>query len=144
MFLRLWILPLYSKQEVCVLSHFSHVRLFATLWTAVHQVPLSMDPPGKNTGVGYHALLQGSSGPRDQTQISQVSCIGRQVLFHECHLESPKQEVYLLLSLVVTLWCTSFHCDHTVAIQKHHIPERSLQPCKVMSLQVPSTRTWPL
>ena len=26
---------------VCV-SHFSHVRLFATLWTAAHQAPLSM------------------------------------------------------------------------------------------------------
>ena len=24
-----------------------------------HQVPLSMDSPGKNTGVGYHFLLQG-------------------------------------------------------------------------------------
>ena len=28
--------------RVFVLSHFSHVRLFATLWTLAHQVPLSM------------------------------------------------------------------------------------------------------
>ena len=27
---------------VCVLSHFSHVQLFATLWTVAHQAPLSM------------------------------------------------------------------------------------------------------
>ena len=27
---------------VCVLSCFSHVQLFATIWTAAHQVPLSM------------------------------------------------------------------------------------------------------
>ena len=27
---------------VCMLSRFSRVQLFATLWTAVHQVPLSM------------------------------------------------------------------------------------------------------
>ena len=26
----------------CVLSHFSHVRLFATLWTVAHQASLSM------------------------------------------------------------------------------------------------------
>ena len=26
----------------CVLSHFSHVRLFVTLWTVAHQTPLSM------------------------------------------------------------------------------------------------------
>ena len=30
------------KSLVCVLSRFSHVRLFATLWTAAHQAPLSM------------------------------------------------------------------------------------------------------
>ena len=40
-------------------SRFSHVQLFVTLWTVAHQAPLSMDSPGKNTGVGYHALLQG-------------------------------------------------------------------------------------
>ena len=27
---------------VCVLSHFSHVRLFLILWTVAYQVPLSM------------------------------------------------------------------------------------------------------
>ena len=26
----------------CVLSHFSHIQLFVTLWTVVYQVPLSM------------------------------------------------------------------------------------------------------
>ena len=30
---------------------------------------------------------RGSSQPRDQTHISYVSCIGRQVLYHEHHLE---------------------------------------------------------
>jgi len=28
--------------NVCVLSHFSHVQLFVSLWTAAHQAPLSM------------------------------------------------------------------------------------------------------
>ena len=31
------------------------------------------DSPGKNTGVGFHALLQGSSQPRDQTQVSIIA-----------------------------------------------------------------------
>ena len=31
------------------------------------------DSPGKNTGVGFHALLCGSSQARDQTQISHVA-----------------------------------------------------------------------
>ena len=50
-----------------LLSHFSHVRLFATLWNVVSQTPLSIrfsrlcpwNSPGKNTRVGCHALLQG-------------------------------------------------------------------------------------
>ena len=32
---------------------------------------------------------RGSSQPRDQTHISYVSCIDRQVLYHEHHLRSP-------------------------------------------------------
>ena len=31
-----------NPKVVCTLSHFSHVRLFATLWTAARQAPLSM------------------------------------------------------------------------------------------------------
>ena len=30
----------------------------ANPWTVAHQAPLSWDSPGKNTGVGSHALLQ--------------------------------------------------------------------------------------
>ena len=42
-----------------MLSHYSHARLFATLLTIAHQVPLPWDSPGRSTGVGCHALLQG-------------------------------------------------------------------------------------
>ena len=44
---------------MCTLSRFSHVRLFVTLWTVACQSLLSRDSPGKNTGVGCHAFLQG-------------------------------------------------------------------------------------
>ena len=36
---------------------------------------------------------RGSSQPRDQTHISCVCCIGRQVLYHQRHLESPGAEL---------------------------------------------------
>ena len=42
-----------------MLSHFNCIRLCKTLWTAAWHSPLSMDSPGKNTGVGCHVLLQG-------------------------------------------------------------------------------------
>ena len=37
---------------------FNSVQLFATPWTVACQAPLSMNSPGKNTGVGCHDLLQ--------------------------------------------------------------------------------------
>ena len=45
--------------ELFMLSCFCHVQLFVILWTGAHQGPLSVDSPGKNTGVGCHALFHG-------------------------------------------------------------------------------------
>ena len=61
---------------VCVLNHFSHVRLFAILWTVAHQASLFM-------GWFRQELLKWvampssrvSSWPRDWTCISCNSCI---------------------------------------------------------------------
>ena len=39
----------FFKNLICLLSCFSHVRLFGTLWTVACQSPLSRDFPGKNT-----------------------------------------------------------------------------------------------
>ena len=40
-------------------SRFSRVRLSVTPWTVACLAPLSMGSPGRSTGVGCHALLQG-------------------------------------------------------------------------------------
>ena len=48
------------------------------------------DSPGDNTGVGCHALFQGIFLLWDQTHISHVSCIGRQVFYRQSHLGSPR------------------------------------------------------
>ena len=44
---------------VCECCHLSRVQFFVTLRTIAHQAPLSINFPGKNTGVDCHALLQG-------------------------------------------------------------------------------------
>ena len=44
---------------VCMLSHFSYVLLFATLWAEATRLLCPWDSPGKNTGMGCHFLLQG-------------------------------------------------------------------------------------
>ena len=44
---------------VCVLSRFNCIWLLVTLWTVACSLLCPWDSPGKNTGVGCHALLQG-------------------------------------------------------------------------------------
>ena len=47
------------------------------------------DSPGKTTGWVAMSFSRGSCQPRDRTRVFYVSCIGRQVLYHQCHLGSP-------------------------------------------------------
>ena len=54
----------------------SCVRLLVTPWTADHQAPLSMDFPGKSTGVGCHCLLRCFS--LSPTILYNLSSIGNQ------------------------------------------------------------------
>ena len=72
-----------------MLSRFSHVRLFGTLWTVDLQTPLSV---GFSRQEYWSGLLcpppGGSSQPRDQTHVSCVSYTGRRVLCHSRHLGS--------------------------------------------------------
>ena len=62
-------------------------------------IPFTVAPPGSSVHeIPQPRILEwvampfsrGSSRPRDQTHISYVSCIGKQVLYHWCHLGSPK------------------------------------------------------
>ena len=74
---------------VPMLSCFSRVRLFVILWTAVDQLLCPWDSPGKNTGVGCHVLLQGSSRPGDWTHICLHLLHFRRVLYLLHHPGSP-------------------------------------------------------
>ena len=50
---------IFFREGACVLSHQSCPTLCDPMEQRLLQAPLSMDSPGKNTGVGCHALLQG-------------------------------------------------------------------------------------
>ena len=76
------------SEHVCLLSCFSCVLLFATLWTVAHQARLSMGLSRQEywSGLPWDIppgifLLQGYSWPRDQTHNSYAFHTGRQVLF---------------------------------------------------------------
>ena len=86
---------------MCVLIRFSSVWLFATLWTVVHQAPLSM---------AFSRLLQwvampfsrGSSQPSDGwNPVSSVSSIGGWVLYHWCNLGSPRRNISIVYSFIL-------------------------------------------
>ena len=51
--------PEERNLHICIVC--MRVQPFVLLWTVACQAPLSMRSPGKNTGVGCHGLLQGSS-----------------------------------------------------------------------------------
>ena len=64
------------------LSHISHVLLFATLWTAAHQAPLSMRFSRQKYWTGCPAFLQGIFPTLGIEPTSfTVSCTGKQVFF---------------------------------------------------------------
>ena len=59
---------------------------FVTPLTIAHQVPLSMDFSGKNTGVGSHSLLQ-QIFPNQG--LDPILLYYRQILYHLSHQGSP-------------------------------------------------------
>ena len=84
--------PLSFLSIGCLERKWSHSVMFdsTTPWTVVYQVPLSM-------GFFQARILEwvvifssrGSSWPRDQTRISCVSFLGRQILNHWATREAP-------------------------------------------------------
>ena len=74
------------------------VRAKSPQWCPTLCNPMDCSPPGSNVlGIFQARILEwvvmpssrGSSQPRDQTLISYVSCVGRQVLYHWHHQGSP-------------------------------------------------------
>ena len=66
--------------------------------------PMDCSPPDTSVHGILHVRIQewvampssrGSSWPRDQTHFSYVSCIGRQILYHWCHLGSPLSHYFM-------------------------------------------------
>ena len=81
---RVWLLrnDNYVISQVVVVVYLLSCVTLVTPWTVSHQAPLSL-------GFFQARILEwvavffsrGSSQPRDQTHISCVSCIGRQILY---------------------------------------------------------------
>ena len=72
-----------SLNFACMLSCFSCVRLFATLWTVAHQAPC-VDGVLQARVLEWvpRSFSRGSSLPRDWTYVPNLSCIDRRILYH--------------------------------------------------------------
>ena len=85
----------------CVCSVGSDSLRPHALWPARLLSP--WDFPGKNTGVGCHFLLRGSSQPRDWTHNSYVFCIAGRFFIPLSHPESPFSTLHTLKKLEGTI-----------------------------------------
>ena len=71
-----------SSAHACMLSRFSCVRLFVTPWPAALQAPLCIGFSRQESWSGLPCPPPGDlPNPGMETRISEVSCIGRQVLY---------------------------------------------------------------
>ena len=106
-------------EHVRMLTHFSHAQLSATLWTVARQAPLSMGFCRQEYWSGLQSSSRGSSQPRDHTHISNVSYIGRSVLYHwslnyieisylwiRCESFDQHVSSYVSCSICLLLWDT--------------------------------------
>ena len=73
-----------------VLSRFSRVQLCAISWTVAHQAPLSMGFSRQKYWSGSPCPPPGDLPDPGIKPTSHASCIGRQFLYHQCHLRSPQ------------------------------------------------------
>ena len=80
--------PSSRSLSLCILSHFSPIWLFATLWTVAHQALLST---GFSRQEYWSEFPCPPPGDLSKPMSLAVSCIGRRVLYHQYHLGSPKQ-----------------------------------------------------
>ena len=70
--------PSLPLSKICMLSCFSHVQLFAILWTVDHQAPLLMGFSRQEHWSGLPcSSFRGSSRPRDRTCICRFCIAGR-------------------------------------------------------------------
>ena len=85
------------------------------------------DSLGKNIRVGCCALLQGIFWPRYWTQVSDISCIGRQVLYH-MPPGKPKG------------WALKKWCFQTVVLEK--TPESPLDSKEIQPVHPKGNQPW--
>ena len=74
-----------------MLSCFSRVQLFVTLWTVARQAPLPMGFSRQEYWSGLPFPSPGDVPRPGIKPVSYISCTGGRVLYHQYHRRSPVQ-----------------------------------------------------
>ena len=101
---------------VCLLSHFHCVQLSVTLWTVAWQSPLSMGFSRHAYWSRFPCPLQGSSQTREQTQVSYISCLDRQVFTTSATREARSNRIN-----VIKLICWSLMFEREFPLVKRQL-----------------------
>ena len=121
---KLFCLGVLVEVSLCVLSHFSHVRFFMTLWTVASQVPLSMEfsgqeywsglpfpPPGNlpNPGIEPTSLMSPALTGRFFTTCSTwgIPChnhqhVNENVVSGSAYLDNNTEELFGIVGSIFT------------------------------------------
>ena len=94
---------LYTREiyALLLLSCFSHIWRCATLWAVACRLLCPWDSPGKSTGEGCHALLQGIF-PTQGWNPGLPRC--RRILYCLSHQESPRILEWVAYSFFRSSW----------------------------------------
>ena len=97
---------------VCMLSCFSHDQLLQPYGPQPTGLFCPWDSPGKNTGLGFHALLQGIFPTQASNRhLLHLSCIGRWVLYQRRKRSWEAPLLWHGFSMLF-LWIPKDHPDH--------------------------------
>ena len=84
--------------SVCVHSFLQLCRTLCDPMDYLTRVPCPRDSSGKNNGVDCYSLLQGIFLTQGSNLHLLHLCSGRWIIYHECHLGSPKRtQIFLLI-----------------------------------------------
>ena len=123
LYLRLLLIygDIFCCLHVCVLIHFSHVQLYETSWTVASRLLCPWDSPGKNTGVGCHALLQGIFLTQELNRqlLQLLHC--KRILYHW----ATREALLLLLDLISKAIYSVYHKFH---LMSNSYKEKAMAP----------------
>ena len=110
---------MHTHIRACVLSCFSRVQLFATLWIMAHEVPLSMGFPGQEDQSGLPCPLPGDlPDPGIQPASAFLMSPALAGRFFNTSTIQEARNIYIYIISIRKIWSYIYSVDWTIRIMK--------------------------